>query len=914
MGEEGGLAPLGLVARPDPLPRPASAALDSSVRAKLSFMPSPHGQIERSRLASVRDAAVRARLVTLTAPGGYGKTSLAAEWVAHWREQGFLCAWLSLEHDDDVPARFLFCLTQALRALGGSVGEAAQALLAGATLTAPRAVVSMLIGDLEQIEREVFLVLDDYQWIRDPTIHDAIAFLLLHGPVQLHVVIASRSRPELPLARLRALGQWLELDVADLRFDEDETRRFLVAASPSKPTASQIESLHARTDGWAAALRIAALGASGAGAVSLRVSGASRAFACLMDDLLESLPRRTVLFMARTAVLEHLNAGLCEAVTGETDSAALLDELEHSYALVEPFDHEGCWLRYHQLLLDYLRGPLTLRLQVDPAESHRRGAQWFARRETWTDAVRHALAAGDTAQALDWLAHCGMALVKKGDLMTLLSWRRYLPPDLMRKQPSAQIAVAWGLTLAMRYDDAEPILNEVEEGEATLPAIEARTQCQALRAVAAALQDDSSRAAELAESWRALSHGVDAWTENVISNVMRYVHWKAGRWSDVYEQPWRPYSLEDDPRNVFSTIYREVLLSCVELEQARFGVAERHAREALRLAELHAGACSVASALAAPPWAMIAYERGNFDAAEAILKPLVSLIDTTSMLESVLQTYLTLGRIARARGDAGQAYALLEHAESIGYNRVWDRLVAAMLLERLRWLCADGRLDEGRACGVRLGRLAANHAEATLCARSDLAVYRDWGLAHLALCDQRGSKAIEGFARLYADARARRFEYRALQLGVSLALAHIACDDRDGAFGVLGQVLQGAQRSGASRCILDFGEDVRAMLPRFLVSEQRDPALVPCVQRLLLRNAEAAPQAGYDALKALTERERRVLALVALDQSNKEIARSLNISAETVKTHLKNIFVKLDVQQRWQAAELARSLGLLDER
>ncbi len=188
----------------------------------------------------------------------------------------------------------------------------------------------------------------------------------------------------------------------------------------------------------------------------------------------------------------------------------------------------------------------------------------------------------------------------------------------------------------------------------------------------------------------------------------------------------------------------------------------------------------------------------------------------------------------RAPGTTpAQAYALLEHAELIGYNRGWDRLVCAMLLERLRWLCADGRLDEARACGVRMGRLAANHVETRLCARSDLAVYRNWGQAHLAFCDQNGPKAIDGFGRLYADARARRFEHRALQLGVSLALAHIACDDKQGAFDVLREVLQQAQRSGASRSILDFGEDVRMMLPRFLVSDQRDPALIPCVQRLL---------------------------------------------------------------------------------
>ena len=205
---------------------------------------------------------------------------------------------------------------------------------------------------------------------------------------------------------------------------------------------------------------------------------------------------------------------------------------------------------------------------------------------------------------------------------------------------------------------------------------------------------------------------------------------------------------------------------------------------------------------------------------------------------------------------------------------------------------------------MRLERLSAKHVGTTLCARSDLAVYRNWGEAHLAYCDQHGSKRSTDLAGSMLT-RALRFEHRALKLGVSLALAHMACDDKEGAFDILWQVLQEAQRSGASRSILDFGEDVRMMLPRFLVSDQCDPALIPCVQRLLTGNGEAASKAAGDALNALTERERRMLALVALHQSNKEIARSLNISTETVKTHLKNIFAKLDVQQRWQGVVTA---------
>ncbi|MGO9172060.1 MAG: LuxR C-terminal-related transcriptional regulator [Rhodomicrobium sp.] len=819
-----------------------------------------------------------------------------------------------MEHDDDEPARFLYCLTQALRGLNGDVGDAAQALLAGSALAAPRAVVSTLINDLDQLEDDAFLVVDDYQWIQDESIHDAVAFLVLHAPARLHLIITSRSAIKLPLARLRARGEWLELDATALRFDEEETRHFLQAACPQPPTAAQIRRLHARTDGWPAALRIAALGTGGAGMVDLPDLGASRAFAHLIEDLLESLPEPTVQFMARTAVLDRLNAELCNAVTGTAGSAMLIEQMVQSCLLVSPLEGDGRWWSYHQLLLDYLRGPLTQRLRIDPAGLHRRAAHWFAREGAWTDAVRHALAAGDSTLALEWLAQCGMALVKKGDLMTLLGWRRQFPPELMRKQPDVQLAVAWGLTLAMRYGDAEPVLAELEQDSIADATANARAQCQAVRAVAAALQDDSLRAMQLAESWPLEHAANDAWTTNVLSNVMRFAHWKAARWVEVYEQPWVPYSLEDDQRNVFSTVYREVLLGYVELEQARLDVAGRRATEALRLADLHTGPQSAGAALAVPLWATLAYERGQFDSAEARLPPLMSLIDNTVNLDGVMLAYLVLARIAYARGGSVHAYALLEHAEAIGYNRGWDRLVGAMLLERLRWLAAEGRLDEASACCVRLGRLAANHAGSERCARSDLWLYRDWGQAHLALAGPRSTDAIDGFARLYAEARALRFEYRALQLGTSLALAHMAAGDCEAAFHVLRQVLKSAQRSGAARSILDLGADVRAMLTRFLVSDQREPALTPCVQRLLASREGAASEPADAAMSSLTDRERRVLALVALGQSNKEVARSLDISIETVKTHLKNVFTKLGVKQRVQAATLARSFGLIENR
>lgn len=893
--------------------------LDTFVRTKIHAARPPHGAIERWRLDAIRTAAAQVRLVTITAPAGFGKTTLVASWVQHWRAQGQHCAWLGLEPDDDEPARFLYCMARALQGLGPEVGQAALAILQGNMLVAPRAVVSLLLNDLASLDGEVFVVLDDYQSIDDAAIHEALAYLIQHAPPELHLLITSRRAVALPLGRLRARGDWLEVDALALRFDADETRRFLLAACERSPSPEQIAQLHSSTEGWAAALRLASLGSRGGpSGLEPGATGASRGLASLIEDLLESLPAATVRFMAETAVLEHLNAELCDAVTRRDDGAALLDQLVQANLLVEPLDGEGRWLRYHQLLRDYLRGPIGYRLQVEAPGLNLRAAHWFADRSGWTDAVRHALAAGDNAQAVEWMAHCGMALVTAGDLMTLLGWRRQFPADLMAQQPRVQLALAWALTLAIRYREAIPLLGAIEQQAAAAPATpeqaDVQAQCLAMRATIAAMNDESIRAGELVDEWHQRGISGGAWTFNVVSNVMRFVHWKACNWVGVYEQPWQPYTPGDDRHHVFSIVYREVLLGDVELEQARLGLAERHAREAMRLAEAHAGPRSLPVALAAPLLAALQYEQGQVEQASELLQASNSLIDNATDLQCVMRAYLIGSRIAQARGDREGAIALLEHAEAIGYNRGWDRLIGAMLLERVKCLLAEDRLDEARAAGVRLGRLAAKHEREGRCALADLVVFRDWAQSLLDLADQRTDAARRRLQALLDQARAEGLAFRAMQLGATLALAHQAADDREQAFASLSEVMETVVRSGAARCVLDVGADLPALLQRFMVSPPCSADQAEAVRRLLdCESACLGSAATSGNAVALTERERKVLMLVAVGRSNKEVAREMDISAETVKTHLKSTFAKLGVQKRAQAAVLARSLGLIGD-
>lgn len=895
---------------------PSSSAQDLFLRTKIRASRLPRDAIERPRLDPIRERVLHVRLTTMTAPGGFGKSTLAAAWVAHWQMQKHACAWLSLEHDDDEPARFLYCLVQAMQQLGQGVGDTALPLLQGRALTAPRAVLSLLINDLEQFEGEAVVVLDDYQWVHDQAIHDAVAFLVTHAPSQFHLLITSRVLPPLPLVRLRAHGECQDVDVASLRFDEDETSRFLKSACPREPASARVSTLHTGTEGWAAALRLAALSQGRTGMLEATGSGVSPVFSSLIEDLLENLPPPTRHFMAQTAVLECLNADLCNAVCNSNDAAAHIEQLLRHNLLVDTSDGENKWLRYHLLLREYLLGSITQHQEFDQNLMHRRAAEWFARKSAWTDAVRHALIGGDTRQAIDWLAHCCMALVKSGDLLTLLSWRRQFPTAQLNTQTEVQLAVVWGLTLAMRFTEAEPLLDDIERAARSEPPAGSESStsvgdCLAIRAVIAALQDDSLRAGELAKLWYARFNSGDTFTLNVMSNVIRYVNWKHGNLVGVYEQPWVTASHDEEKSNAFSAVYKHTLLGCVELQKARLGLAERHAREALRHAQMSARVESVSLALATPLMAMLHYQRGRCDEAAALLLPMLPLIDNTAMCESLLLAYRVLVGVAHLQGRDAAAFELIDRAEVIGYNRGWDRLVGAMLLERIRLLLFEGRLDEANATVIRLTRLTANAATTSECSLSDLPVFRDFGLASLALADQRLDDARKLLAPILEAARSTGHDLRALQLGTCLAIAHMALGSPEACFTELRLVLQAAHRSGAVRSVLDEGDEVLGMLPRFLISKECDTELGDFVRRLLADNR--ARQMNHDTPglnSVLTERETNVIRLVAQGHSNKEIARTMNISAETVKTHLKKIFEKLGVQQRSQAVQMARLLCL----
>jgi LuxR family maltose regulon positive regulatory protein len=894
--------------------------------ATKTVAPRPPGLIDRPRLLALASQLPAKRLAVIKAPAGFGKTSLAVSWSEWFAERASSVAWLTIDPDDDEPSRFLFYVTQAIRRAAPEAGADALDLIRETFLINPRAIVSTLINDLTDIDEEVCLFLEDYHWVSDPGIHDAVAFFLKHAPSQAHVVLTTRAEPQLPLASLRANNQLLEIDASALRFDLQETGAFLEREKPGSLAPADVKLLHSRTEGWPAQLRIVvATSSSGQdfGQYVRNLPGMQRPIDAYLSEMLDGLPADLVAFMLRTSILDRLSAPLCEAVAAASTARALLASIEKRQLLLTALDREREWYRYHPLLGGYLKRRVESELANELPDLHRRAAHWYASQELWTEAVQHAIAAGDADQALGWIKNCAMDLVKRGDLLTLLAWHRLFPPAVMQGQPEVRLAIAWGMALAIRGDEALAVVGGIERDIGVSPSPEgevSRCECEVIRSVAIALKDDSGAALSIAQN--CLDRTTDPWTANVASNVVRFGHLKAGDLKKFYATPWIPYSVDDDRRNVFAAVYYRCLQGLTEAQQLRIASADRSFQEALRLAEQHVGPNSVAAALPASLIARIRYDQGQVDEAEAMLIDRVPLINAATMLECVLGAHFVMARIAAHRMNLERAHTLLDWAENQGNERGWGRLSAAAVLERARLYLDEGRTDQVAECLDRLERLAGANPAPTNCAWSDIHRYAALTRAYLASAEGRFDEAVSILNELRRGLEGVHNFHLALRIEARLATVRFRANQVAEASACFRAIVPRFAQAGIYHTFLDEGPEVGPLLAGFGKDAERagsSPELMSYVSKLMglwrSRYQSEPERTPTSALaESLSARESGILKLIAEGLSNKEIARTLAITPETVKSHVKNIFIKLNVEKRAQAVSRAQMLGLTGTR
>ena len=904
---------------------PAHEGKHGLVLATKIVTPRCPGLIERPRLLAMASQLPAKRLAVIKAPAGFGKTSLAVSWSEWLGQHGSSVAWLTIDTDDNEPSRFFLYVAQAIRRAAPEVGADALGLVRETFLINPRAIVSSLINDLSDLDEEFYLFLEDYHWVNDRGIHDAVSFFLKNAPSHVHLILTTRTEPPLPLPSLRANNQLLEIDPSALRFDLQETREFLDREKPGALAPADVRLLHSKTEGWPAQLRIVVSTSSGEDFRQYvhNLSSMQRPIDDYLSEMLDSLPTDLVAFMLRTAILDRLSAPLCEAVAQTTLARALLASIEKRQLLLTALDQEGEWFRYHPLLAAYLRRRLESDLGNELPDLHRRASRWYASQELWTEAVQHAITGGDSDQALGWLKNCAMDLVKKGDLLTLLGWQRLFPPAVMSEQPEVRLAIAWGMALAVRCDEALDLVQEIERdiGTNSSPHKEAtRCECDVIRSVAIAIKDDSKTSLSIAQS--CLDRTADPWTANVASNVVRFGRLKAGDLKNFYATPWIPYSVDEDKRNVFATVYYRCLQGLAEAQQLHIAAADRSFREALRLAEQHVSPNSVAAALPASLIARVRYDQGQLDEAEAMLIDRVPLIDTGTMLECVLGSYFVMARVASHRGNLERAHALLDWAENQGNARGWGRLSAAAALERARQYLDEGQTNQVAECLNRLERLAAAHPVATSCAWSDIHRYATLTRAYIAIAEARFDDAISILSELRRELEGVHNLHLALRVEARLATVRFRAHKVAEATTCFREILPRFAQAGIYHTLLDEGLEIGPLLAAFHKDAERtgsSPELMSYVSKLMTfwrsRHQAELEQTPTSVLtEPLSARESEILKLIAEGLSNKEIARALAITPETVKSHVKHIFIKLNVEKRAQAVSRAQMLGFAGTR
>jgi LuxR family maltose regulon positive regulatory protein len=404
-----------------------------------------------------------------------------------------------------------------------------------------------------------------------------------------------------------------------------------------------------------------------------------------------------------------------------------------------------------------------------------------------------------------------MALVKQGDMVTLLGWQRLFP--MVRSSTELKLAIAWGLALAIRIEEALELLQQIENEIVDEPSpenAELAVECATIRSVAIGLADNSLDALTLAESCVGKSN--DPWTADLALNVMRWAYLKAGDLVKFYATPWIPYSLDEDRRNVFQAVYRRCVQGLAEAQQFHLTAAERYYLEAVALAEQHVGLNSAAAASPFSLLAQIRYERGQIAEADDMLFDRIPILTATAMLDCIMSAYFVLVRLAAWRMNFSRAYTLLEQAENLGLTRRWGRLVAGALLERVRLCCLEGRISESVAYLDRLNRIAEEHPTPKLCAWSDIHRYSALARAHVALAQNEPQSAISILKKLEREADDAHSYYYGLSITAHLATAYLRAGERANALIALRKVLDIGMKEGLYQTILDQGPDIGTLL------------------------------------------------------------------------------------------------------
>ncbi len=921
-------------ARP-PLVQTAAPAVPTALLETKFYVPRPRdGLIPRPRLTERLDRGTRSKLTLVSAPAGFGKTTLLTEWLAAGPAAPAderLTAWLALDRGDNHPASFWAYVIAALRKVAAGIGESALALLQEAQAPAVQAVLTALLNDLAAIAGDIVLVLDDYHVIDAPSVQEGMAFLLDHLPPGLHLVIASRADPALPLARLRSRGDLAEIRAAELRFTPDEAAAYLNGMMGLRLTARDVTVLEARTEGWIAALQLAALSMQGredlAGFIDGFAGDDRYVVDYLAEEVLQRQPARVQAFLLQTCILGRLSGPLCDAVTGLGGGKAMLESLDRGNLFLVPLDDRRRWYRYHHLFADVLQARLLDEYPGQAPELHRRASAWYEQNGERSLAIGHALAAGDFGRAANLVELAIPALRPTRQEAMVRRWLEELPDDVVRVRPVLSVTFAGALLITGEIDGVEERLQDAElwlyprtalrEGPRSRPAEmvvadeeEYRRLPAAIAVYRAALALASGEpAGSVRHARRALDLSLEEDHLNRASaaGFLGLASWGSG---DL-EAGHRAYSTCVDGLRragfIADILGCSIALADIRITQGRLGEAMRTYEQALQLAGEQGGPVLRGTADMHAGISEIHCERGELRAAKQHLLTSQELGEHTGLSQHRYRWRVAMARVAQAEGDLAGALDLLNEAERCYVSDFFPNVRPVPALRARVWV-RQGRFGEALRWV----------SEQNLSVDDDLSYLREFEhitLARMLLARSRGERekpsldeAARLLQRLLLAAEEGARTGRVIEIVMLQALAHQAQGDNPAALACLGRAVTLAEPEGYVRIFADEAPHIG-----FLLRAVAKQGTRPDYARRLLAAVGVTEAGGGTAtlIDPLSERELDVLRLLGTELDGPAIARELMVSLNTMRTHTKNIYAKLAVTSRRQAVRRAAELDLM---
>ena len=864
------------------------------ITTKLSLPPTRPVLVPRRQLITRLNAGIRGKLTLISAPAGYGKTTLAADWL---REAGRAVTWLSLDEADNDPARFLRYFIAALQAIDPGAGKDTASLLQALEPPSQESLLTILLNDLTAISSPFILVMDDYHVINTLSIHQLASFIVEHQPAQMHLVLLTREDPPLSLPRLRARGQICEIRQADLRFTPHECAEFLEKVMGLKISKSEIAALERRTEGWIAGLQLAALSMQrqdDLGHFVQEFSGSNRyVLDYLAQEVFERQTEEIQDFLLKTSILDRLCASLCDAVAGRSGSQEIIEALEGANLFITPLDHSRTWYRYHRLFRDLLHNRLLAQDGSTLNGLHQRASAWYENHDLIPEAIEHALGGTDWQRALDLIHHVHGVLSKRGEVYTLMGWYSQIPDELILGDARTCLDYAWVLMLSSQFDRAGTYLTHAEgQAGGDLPLI---GQIFSARAYLARAQGDHRRMVELSHQALALLPEDDLDSRCIVSVNLGIAYWHTGKMDAAEHALADVIETGTATGNLYAVSTASLFQGLVMAVRGKL----RQAHDRFSTLVRQEGTPPFLRGLAYLYLSTLHYEWNDLEVSGKHLLEAMKIGERIRNDELFVVTWMMMARIHLAGGNLAAAGEALEKA----YQKTLSGEISAPMLPRL-------------AAARVLYAIAGEDPQAASHWAERLAEGSDWHSFHrftnLTRAQYLLAQGKTGQAASYLEGcfeQASREGWVYAQIAIR-ALQSLASPQPEVAIEYLAEALKWAQPEGYLRTFADLGQGVEPLLQTGI----RRRILPDYAAQIIaaLKPGTGKPDLGQLRLvEPLNPRELEVLRLVAAGYSNQHIAHELVISTGTVKTHVHNICGKLAAGNRTEAAARARELGLV---